>query len=69
MVLNCHVLCVVHVHIVTLHELTGSQNELFLSLDLPGPRERGPGVHCLRVGGFNSKFLVKLFVIYQLEPV
>ncbi len=24
-------------------------------------------VHCLRVGGFNSKFLVKLFVIYQLE--
>ncbi len=34
---------------------------------IPGPRERGPGVHCLRVAIVN--FLVKLFVIYQLEPV
>ncbi len=34
---------------------------------IPAPLlKRGPGNHCLRVGGFNSKFVVKLFVFYQL---
>ncbi len=32
---------------------------LLVLASIPGPRERGPGVHCLRVGGFNSKFASK----------